>query len=787
MPSPDSAPARARRAAQAARLEAAAAAAAGRLTSALPALGGQEARAALAEAVPIPVRGAAKFLEELAAHLADHPDALTSGNSLCPPALLRLASVLHQAGHPVVRPGCAHCGTIRADLRQIRPEGRICGPCDSRSRRAACARCHRDGQRIAARRPEGPICHTCYRNDPATSEECAGCGQLRHPVARQDDGRGLCLKCWKRPVHTCASCGKTAPAALVNDDGAFCNLCYSRRHRPRRRCGRCGQLKRIARNARDGQPDLCDGCYRGPEMTCSGCGRVRPCNRNQDGQPVCSSCYQRSRPGEPCARCGRTRPVATRWPLGPVCPGCYTIVLRSPSECARCGTVQPLIARDDDGSGTCGPCAGHASDYACSQCGRHGNPHSRGRCAHCVLAERVTLLLAGPDGTIAPQLEPLAAALAAAPSPFRAIQWIKDSPNTRLLTQIAAEGRAVSHELLDELPPNRNQRYIRQLFVHTGVLDERNEDIERIPGWLEHELASKPAAHASLLRPFLHWFLLRRARQRAAARRYPASADRDLRRRLSVALEFLAWTDEHGLTLAGLTQEHIDDWITGSGSQRRYQVRYFLNWTAGRRLTRKLTVPSIPRQQPQNLLAEDDHWQLLQRCLTDDSMPADVRAAGAVTLLFGPSAERLCHLTPDHLEPGGEHDYLILGRHPVLLPPRLADLLRHLAEQPQPRPQLSRSTPGPRWLFPGMVPGKPISTHGMTQKLGRHGISVRAARNTALAALAADLPSRILADMTGMHRHTALRWAGYARRDWADYLAARAADFTPANEPEGSR
>jgi hypothetical protein len=29
-------------------------------------------------------------------------------------------------------------------------------------------------------------------------------------------------------------------------------------------------------------------------------------------------------------------------------------------------------------------------------------------------------------------------------------------------------------------------------------------------------------------------------------------------------------------------------------------VRYFLKWTAERQLTRKLTVPSIPRQQPAN-------------------------------------------------------------------------------------------------------------------------------------------------------------------------------------------
>ncbi|KJS61983.1 hypothetical protein VM95_11605 [Streptomyces rubellomurinus] len=39
---------------------------------------------------------------------------------------------------------------------------------------------------------------------------------------------------------------------------------------------------------------------------------------------------------------------------------------------------------------------------------------------------------------------------------------------------------------------------------------------------------------------------------------------------------------------------------------------------------------------------------------------------------------------------------------------------------------------------------------------------------------AAGLPSPILADLTGMHRHTAIRWVTYVRRDWAEYLAARA-------------
>lgn len=52
-----------------------------------------------------------------------------------------------------------------------------------------------------------------------------------------------------------------------------------------------------------------------------------------------------------------------------------------------------------------------------------------------------------------------------APSPFPAIQWLKESPNTKLLARHAADGHVLSHELLDELLPSRNQRYVRQLLL----------------------------------------------------------------------------------------------------------------------------------------------------------------------------------------------------------------------------------------------------------------------------------------------------------------------------------
>jgi hypothetical protein len=767
----------ARLASQAARRDAAMTAAITQLATALSALSTDEARAALEAAVPVPVRGAARFLEELAGHMATHPHALTSGDTHCPPVLLRLTQVLHDAGHPVVRPGCAQCGKVTVDLRQLRHEGRICGTCDGRSRRSTCSRCGQQDVRMAARKPEGKICYRCYHQDPETFKECSGCGRLARPVSRLEDGRVLCIRCWKRPAHTCVSCGKTAIAALVGNDGAYCHLCYNRSQRPRRLCGRCGRLGRIARNAHGDQPDLCDSCYRGPEMTCVRCGRVRPCQRVSSGAPICHTCYARDeRPSVTCSRCRRDLPVMTWWPIGPVCQSCYTAILRSPAECARCRTCQPLIARDDDGAGICGRCAGHDADYTCRQCGRSGNPYGHGRCAYCVLADRVADLLTGPDGTVSPQLQPLAEAFAQVHQPFTAIQWIRESPNARLLAGLVADGRPLSHDLLDELPPTSGLHYIRQVMVQTGVLPGRHEDLERVPSWLEHHLVGKPAAHANLVRPFLHWFLLRRARSRAAARRYPASAGRDLRRRVLVALELLAWLDEQKIRLEELRQDDIDRWLDGEDTQRRNRIRYFLAWTAGRGLTGKLTVPLIPRQQPADLLGDDERWQLLHRCLTDEALPADVRAAGALILLFGLQAQRIRHLTADHLMQQDDSTYLSVGKHPILLPPRLGALLRQLAAQPPARLMISHGPRAPRWLFPGRVPGQPIDNHSLTNRLNRHGISARPARNGALAALATDLPAAILADLLGLHVNTAVRWVTHARRDWTDYLAARVAD-----------
>ena len=330
-------------------------------------------------------------LRELAEHLADHPDALTSGDARCPAVIVRLTHVLHDAGHvTAIRPPCSGCGKITRNLSKFGPDGRVCQWCAVRGRLKTCARCGRRDTRIAARRAEGGICRPCYNVDPEVVEDCASCGRSRIPMARRDDGAPLCSACRTPPTHRCDLCGQDRPVGLRGPTEVVCRDCYQRYRRRQSTCGRCGRFRFVAKRATDTTPDLCDSCNRGPEMVCTGCGRVRPSRRRGvDALWLCGSCAPRR--SEACSRCGQTRPVQARWPRGPLCQTCHASVLDTPGRCPQCGDIRVLVARTADGELACGPCVGVDLDPRCATCGRPGRHHTPGKCAHCVLRERLVL------------------------------------------------------------------------------------------------------------------------------------------------------------------------------------------------------------------------------------------------------------------------------------------------------------------------------------------------------------------------------------------------------------
>jgi hypothetical protein len=147
------------------------------------------------------------------------------------------------------------------------------------------------------------------------------------------------------------------------------------------------------------------------------------------------------------------------------------------------------------------------------------------------------------------------------------------------------------------------------------------------------------------------------------------------RGRILAALAFLAWLDERGTTLGAATQADIDDWLHGA-TQQRYLLRDFPTWASARRLAGQVTVPALPRSELTGLITEDSRWQLLSRCLRDPGIPLEVLTAGALLLLYGQFVSRLTRLTAADIEQHGPDTCLRLDTVPVLLPPRLATLVR---------------------------------------------------------------------------------------------------------------
>jgi hypothetical protein len=96
------------------------------------------------------------------------------------------------------------------------------------------------------------------------------------------------------------------------------------------------------------------------------------------------------------------------------------------------------------------------------------------------------------------------------------------------------------------------------------------------------------------------------------------------------------------------------------------------------------------RQEQARLLAESDHVQQLDRCLTDEAMPLDLRVAGALVLLFGMLISRITQLTKNDVIEDGQATCLAIDGHRLMLPPRLADLVRQLRHQDEPRWTLGR-------------------------------------------------------------------------------------------------
>lgn len=451
-----------------------------------------------------------------------------------------------------------------------------------------------------------------------------------------------------------------------------------------------------------------------------------------------------------------------------MCSSCYHAVLRDTADCPGCGRRHPLIGLDGEGRRICAGCAGIEANYECRGCGTSGLRIKDGKCYGCLGADQIRGRLAGADGSVPPRFAPLAAALIASGSGEAVYdRYAPGAPGGTLLALIAQSTAAPSHRQLDGFPQTLALHHLRAVLIDAEVLPPREEPLERIVPWLDELLAEQPADQAKLVRTWTHWILLRRARSRAEWRAVTDGTGDRIRTQIRSALALLTWIDDQGLVLDQLDQGHIDLWLTSAAKTRGHIAGPFVTWLRQRGLVGAIAIPDKRQRGNPSLLPDEERWAALRRCLTDEALPDDVRAAGTLVLLYGLTLSRTTRLRTEEIERVDGTTSLNLAGYRLRLEPSAAAVL---ARQQHAAEQVPRSG---GWLFPGRHPGTHVSA-AFQHRIASHGLpALSRARAGALITLAAQIPPPVLAQLLGLHVTTAERWARYAQDDWATYLQAR--------------
>lgn len=498
-----------------------------------------------------------------------------------------------------------------------------------------------------------------------------------------------------------------------------------------------------------------------------------------DYADLCHRCYQ---PREAvCAICDQRRPVHTgAWPLGQVCAVCYRQVLRTPASCASCHAVKVLIGRSDAGEQICGPCAGADRDYVCRTCGEAGEQHFEQTCLRCSVTLAAQQLLTAETGAIADSLAGVPAALAQRGSARSTMRWLLRPIPTALLQTLGAEG-AITHASLDACPPGQARHHLRSLLVVADVLPQRDEHTERLATWVDEFTVTLPPHHATLIIRYAHWKVLRTVRRRTQRKRTSFGVAGSARERIRAAARFLRHLDHDGQDAAELTQDTLDRWTQGSRT-RSSDIAPFISWLNAAGITHGLRVHAAKMADPSEINPEDLHRILIRELLSEHAGTADLptRVAGLLILLYGARVERIHQLTTADLRTTEGRTYLAIATDHIEIAPVVAEIVDRLRSTAQQSLPARTRTGEASYLFASpRRPHEPIHPTTLGRKLAQAGIRPQVTRNTAMLALASDLPAAVVATQTGLTPQTASRWAQFSQRDSIEYVIARTMPSNP--------
>lgn len=554
-----------------------------------------------------------------------------------------------------------------------------------------------------------------------------------------------------------------------------------------RLCGRCGRVRPISRRAGPDGPDICSGCYRPPTAVCSGCGRQRPCTGIAAGRPLCTRCTPLRT--SICAHCGQARPAAARWPEGPVCDHCYTRALRHTGTCPGCGEHHRLVDPPGPQATICAGCAGTGpTGHVCVGCGCEDKLFDRGYCNRCSLTRRTDTLLTGTQLKVPAALVGVRDAIITNPNPRTALNWLRTGAGAPLLAALAAGEIPLSHSGLDTQPAGRAVDYLRALLIAHGALPARDEQLAKLERRIAGLLADvADADDRRAVTAFATWHVLQRVRRRAERRPAAATATRHATVAVRAAIALLEWLTLRGVDLAGIRQSDLDRWILDGPPQLVHQACDFLGWAAQRRIAPRLRV-TTPIRPTGPATGETQRRTQIQLLLHDPNVATIDRVAGCLVLLYAQQLSRIARMTRNQIHQHGDTLTVRFGSGDITIDEPLAGFIRAQLTDPLRHQSLGASTET-NWLFPGHLPGRPITPACLGGRLGALGINAQTGRRSAIQQLAIEVPAAVLADLIGIAVTTAVKWAHTAGGDYSRYAAdiARTQQTTPTRVTTTSR
>ena len=477
----------------------------------------------------------------------------------------------------------------------------------------------------------------------------------------------------------------------------------------------------------------------------------------------------------PCARCDRTGVrFAATWPGGRICRRCYQRATRLHGTCPGCAQHR-LLPGLLDGAPACADCTGIPADFHCTRCGREDEFVRTGLCAHCCLADDLTVLLDDGTGAIAAPLLPLFTALTGQKHARSARIWLTINRHAEQLLRDLAQGRLpLTHQTFQEHPCPGKVAFLRALCLEHQLLEPVNLDIERFQSWLETKVSALPAEDARIIRQYALWVHLNRMHHLQATEGLKKGTFLAAKQSITMAIGLLGHLRARGHSPAECTQHDVDAWLAG-GPTTRSLARGFVRWAVEHGHLPTVDFPyRIAQATP--VISQAQRLEHL-RTLTEPStqIPGTLQVAALFLLLYGQSLTRISRMRLAQIHDTEGKLTVSFTDDRLQIPPPFDRIVRaHLDALPHTNTSAHRAN---TWLFPGMRPGEHLHQNTIMSRLRERGIDLLGARNASLRALVLEMPAPIVADALNYSYQVTDKHRRDAGATFTDYINHRSTDL----------